>query len=108
MKTKQLTEAEKQRACDRQVERDSYNRKHPVGWAQTDERILNAKAKARGPAHLPSDAPDWFGCGRIITTESWESFKKARADYYRRVDEAKAAGAPNDPLLGHPHPISGV
>jgi hypothetical protein len=38
MKTKQTTELEKQRACDRQVERDSYNRKHPVGWAQTEQR----------------------------------------------------------------------
>jgi hypothetical protein len=49
-------------------------------------------------------AGDWFGCGRVITTESWEGFKKARADYYRRVDEAKALGTPNDPLLGHPRP----
>ncbi len=50
------------------------------------------------------EAPDWFGCGRTITTESWEGFKKARAEYYRKVDKAIAQGKPNDPLLGHPKP----
>ncbi len=52
------------------------------------------------------EAPDWFGCGRTITTESWEGFKAARADYYRRVDDAKAKGVPNDPFLGHPRPVA--
>ena len=50
------------------------------------------------------EAPDWFGCGRTITTQSWEKFKQARADYYRKVDEATATGKPNDPRLGHPRP----
>ena len=27
-------------------------------------------------------APDWFGCGRVITSESWKGFLAARAAYY--------------------------
>lgn len=55
---------------------------------------------------MKKDAPDWFGCGREITNESWEGFKAARAAYYKRVDEAEALGVPNDPLLGHPQPVA--
>jgi hypothetical protein len=27
-------------------------------------------------------APDWFGCGRIITQESWDGFLAARRAFY--------------------------
>jgi hypothetical protein len=35
---------------------------------------------------MKKEAPDWLGCGRIITTESWNGFLKARAEYYRKQD----------------------
>ncbi len=52
----------------------------------------------------PPEPPDWFGCGRKITLESWDAFTKARQAYYTKVDELEAQGAPIDPLLGHPRP----
>lgn len=49
-------------------------------------------------------AGDWFGCGRTITHQSWGQFLAARQAYYDKVDVLRAAGAPDDPLLGHPRP----
>jgi hypothetical protein len=28
------------------------------------------------------EAPDWLGCGRTITQQSWDAFMKAQNDYY--------------------------
>jgi len=32
--------------------------------------------------------PDWFGCGKAITQESWDAFLKAQRDYYAKKDAA--------------------
>lgn len=32
------------------------------------------------------EAPDWFGCGKTITQESWDAFIAARKAYYERQD----------------------
>jgi DNA-directed RNA polymerase subunit RPC12/RpoP len=31
-------------------------------------------------------APDWLGCGRKITSESWNGFLKARAEHFLAID----------------------
>lgn len=40
-------------------------------------------------------APDWFGCGRVITQESWDGFLAARRAYCAKLDEA----APVKPIV---------
>jgi len=35
------------------------------------------------------EAPDWFGCGKTITQESWDGFLKARAEYYAKKDRMR-------------------
>lgn len=40
------------------------------------------------------EAPDWFGCGRIITTESWNGFLAAQKKYYEEKDNQKQTMKP--------------
>jgi len=37
---------------------------------------------------MKGEAPDWFGCGRTITTESWNKFLAAREAHYAAQDAA--------------------
>lgn len=34
-------------------------------------------------------APDWFGCGRVITQESWDGFLAAQKEYWEIKDAIK-------------------
>ena len=38
------------------------------------------------PSYKRKPAPDWFGCGRVITTESWNAFLKAQREYWEKKD----------------------
>lgn len=44
--------------------------------------------KSKGRKALDT-APDWMGCGRIITAESWKGFLQARKEFYAKQDAAK-------------------
>ena len=47
--------------------------------------------------HSTLRSGDWFGCGRVITTESWNRFLAARKAYWEKKDaeDAEAAKAEN-------------
>jgi len=41
---------------------------------------MNMKSRLR--------AGEWFGCGKVITTESWNAFVAAYKEYYANLDKA--------------------
>lgn len=48
------------------------------------------------------EAPDWFGCGRKITQESWDGFLEARRRFYEAQDllSKSTAQKPKLPAIG--------
>jgi len=58
-------------------------------------------------AKIKANTPDWMGCGKNITTESWEGFLAARKAYYQEQDK-KTKMSPTDNQKPLPSPLAAL
>lgn len=67
------------------------NKRQDEIWEKAKSLTNPPKARRqaiRGRKAL-DDAPDWFGCGRTITQESWDQFTTAYREYYAKQDRER-------------------